>query len=180
MALLPLSPPPDRRRNLKAALILIGAAAAFLAVLAPSTGYRGALLFTGCLLVPTAWIALVARSRTVLFNSEHRTVTVRWRSAVFERRSAELSLERFACVVSYHPLGTPPAIRVALLERGAGRALVIAELPAKYQRRGFWSSLKLVEGDAAKQLRISLSIKVDIPDGGYKGTFPGLWASERQ
>jgi hypothetical protein len=85
-----------------------------------------------------------------------------------------------ASVVSYHPLATPPTICVALLERGAGRALVTADLPATYQRRGFWSSLKLVEGNAAKQLRISLSNKVGIPDGGYKGTFPGLWASERQ
>ena len=164
--------------DLRAKLIL-GVPAAILVLLAVLLRTWAATAFIGCMLASIAWIAAFSGSRKVLLDAAHRRVIVRWRSALFVRREVELPLERFRYVVSYHPLGNPPSVCVALMEVSADRALDLAQFPAAYQRRGLWSNLKLVEGEDAKQLRASLATRVGIPDGGYKGFYPGLWPSEK-
>lgn len=153
-------------------------AAACIAALAPSIGIGAALLCMACLLVPVAWIALLGRSRTILVDPERRMLVVRWRSALFRRRQAELPLERFAHVVSYHPFATPPAIVVALVERTGDRELVVAGFSAAYRGRSFWSLPRPVEGQEARQLRTTLAARLGLADGGYRGMSPRLRPSE--
>jgi hypothetical protein len=179
VSLIALRSDSTRKPNAKAGLILSAVAVAGLAVLAPSMGVRTAFLYMAGLLVPAVWIALVARSRSIFLDPTRRMIVVRWRSPIFGRRQAELPLERFSHVVSYHPYRSPPAIVVALVERSGDRELVVEGFSAQYKRRGFWSSLKLVEGDAAQQLRTTVSVKTGLPNVGYRGVCAGLSASER-
>jgi membrane protein YdbS with pleckstrin-like domain len=178
MPLVALSLPP-RQTDVRAAVVTVSVAAASFGLLFLSPGPRVAFVVTGCLVVFIAWVALVARSRMVVLDTERKKVIVRWRNALFARREAELPLGRFAYVVSYYQPGKMPRNCVTLVEGSLDRALQIAAFPAEYQGHGFGSAIDLVEVEAAKQLRASLSRRLGIPDGGYKGVhFPLLRSSE--
>lgn len=155
--------------------LVLGACLA--AVVAPQ-GAWSAMLAMGCLVAPVAWALLVSQSRSLWLDSERRLIVVRWRSALLAQCQAELPLERFSHVASYHLFREWPRVVVTLVERSGDRELVVAALPGEFRRRGFWSSPRVVEGRAAKRLRTVLSARLGIPDGGYKGVRPRLMPSE--
>ncbi|MBE7368003.1 hypothetical protein [Ramlibacter pallidus] len=168
-----------RKVRLRAALILAAVTVACFALLALDFGVHAALVVTAFLLAAGTWIVSIAQAREILFDSGRKTVTVRWRNAVLVRHQVELSLERFSHVASYHPFGRRPTIVVALVERAGDRELVVDAFSAQYEGRRFWSSLELVEGEAARRLRRDVSTTTGLPDGGYRGTAAALPPSER-
>lgn len=181
MSLVDLNPGSKRRVDMQAGLIFLISAVLGVVGLGPSLGVRATCVYLGSLLLFMAWVVLIARSHVILLDPARRMIVVQRRNALLMRRRKELSLERFSHVTSYHPFGSSPKIVVAMVEKSGDRELVVDQFPAYYKRGGFWSPLKIVEGEDARLLRTGVCRKTGLADGGYRGprACARLAASER-
>lgn len=121
------------------------------------------------LLLTVVWSKLVTGMRQVRVVREEGTVRITWRTAFFRAKHAELPLNLFQSVVSYVVPSRFPVARVELVDTSGTRALLIATFPPGSVASSFWSFPRDGEGEASRNLRISVSRATGLKDGGFLG-----------
>ncbi len=126
-------------------------------------------VFVFGLFLSAAFLELQARKRTVLLDSQRRTVEVTDRLFLIFDRKRNYQADQFTSVISYLTPDRYPLNRLELLLSNGRDGLVLLSTPPVWHRAGFLHAPHKIEHPAVHQARDVVSLTLSLQNLGFAG-----------